>query len=90
MDLESYSSKILMSLSSQKKLRRERSVGQITVPNTRAGLRIKADTYHLHPPIFTLDYSYLSTASASFGDLSDGVTQILIPKGYKPLDTMFS
>lgn len=42
--LESYSSRVLMYLSSQKKLKRKKSVGQITAPSSRGGLRTIADT----------------------------------------------
>lgn len=79
-----------MYLSSQKKLRREKSVGQITAPTTRAGLRTITDTYHLSPLISILDYCCLSTTAAGCGDLSDGITQNLISEGYEPLDTMLS
>ena len=78
-----------MYLSSQKKLRREKSVGQITAPTIRAGLRTITDTYHLSPLISILDYFYLSTTSAGCGDLSDGVTQNLISEGYEPWTRCF-
>lgn len=87
--LESYSSRILMMyFSSQKKLRRESLVGQITAVTTRAGLRTITDIYHISSPKSILDSSYLSTTSAGYSDLSGGAAQTLIPEGYEPLDTM--
>lgn len=58
-----------MYLSSQKKLRRTRFVGQITAPIARAGIRIIFNTYYLSSLISILESSYLSTTSADFGDL---------------------
>lgn len=44
------------------------------------------DTYHVSYPIFLLYFSYLilSTTSAGFVNIYDGVTQTLIPEGYEP------
>ena len=67
-----------MYLSSQKKLKRKKSVGQITAPSSRGGLRTIADTCCLSSKKI-LDCFYLST-TADCGDLSDGVTQALIPE----------
>lgn len=77
-----------MYLSSQKKLKRKKSVGQITAPSSRGSLRTITDTCLSSKKI--LDYFCLSTTSADCGDLSDGVTQALIPEKYEVLDIMLS
>lgn len=88
-DLESCSSRILMYLSSQKKLKRKKSVGQIIAPSSRVGLKTITDTYCLSP----LKKFWITSISALL--LLMVVTylmelQALIPEKYEVLDIMFS
>ena len=70
--LESYSSRILMYLSSQKKLKRKKSVGQIIAPSARVGLKTITDTYCLPLKKFwiLLSQHYLTISISIYTSIS--------------------